>query len=69
VKRILWIGLFCAGLVCGSCTAPVGAQDSAKSKQQTRISDAQFPVAAPPLFEADSRPQREQDLETIGRPR
>ncbi len=60
-------GLCCVCLSFGSCTAP--AQRAASAKQESSATGTAFPSADPPQFAVDERPQREQDLETIGRPR
>jgi len=53
--------------LCGACTGPVGKSDGGPS--QTLRFSSDYQNASAPRFEADLRPQREQDLETIGRNR
>jgi len=67
MKVSLLVGLCGLGFLSGSCTAPV--QGTAPAKQESSASGAAFPKADPPQYAVDERPQREQDLETIGRPR
>lgn len=52
-----------------SCTAPEARQSGAKAQVNApwQASEAAFPVAQAPQFEADERTQEERDLELIGR--
>lgn len=71
MKASLLSGLCCLCLLCGSCTAPAqgSTQGIAQARQGSSASGTTFPAADPPRYAVDERPQREQDLETIGRPR
>lgn len=63
MKRVLI--LLISMMLCGACTGPV-RQDDGGPPQRVSISSG-YQNASAPRFEADLRPQKEQDLETIGR--
>ncbi|MDA0667235.1 MAG: hypothetical protein O3A95_03485 [Planctomycetota bacterium] len=63
MKRVLILMM-----LCGACTAPVRQDDGDSSRD--RFSGSWESNNGPAtLIETDLRPQREQDLETIGRNR
>ena len=63
MKRVLILFL-----LCGACTGPV-RQDDGGPSQNLRFSSSYEYDHGPVRFERDLRPQKEQDLETIGRNR
>jgi len=54
-------------LLCGACTAPVRRADGGSPQRSSFSSSSGFQPAPAPRFDVDLRPQKEQDLETIGR--
>jgi len=64
MKRVLIL----MTMLCGACTGPV-FQDDGGPTQKVRFSSDWQSANGPVRFEPDLRPQKEQDLETIGRNR
>jgi len=64
MKRVLILMM-----LCGACTGPVLKDDGGPTQRVSFSSSTEFQKAPAPRFDVDLRPQKEQDLETIGRNR